>query len=49
MNTPGKKKRSYDQKFKEAAVEMYVNGQRSGPAVARDLGLGGQSEHGVQP
>ena len=39
MNTPGKKKRSYDQKFKKAAVEMYVNGQRSGPAVARDLGI----------
>src|SRR5882724_8196311 len=39
MNTPGKTKRSYDQKFKEAAVEMYVNGQRSGPAVARDLGI----------
>ena len=39
MNTPGKKKRVYDQKFKEAAVEMYINGQRSGPAVARDLGI----------
>ncbi len=39
MSTPGKKKRVYDQKFKEAAVEMYINGQRSGPAVARDLGI----------
>jgi len=39
MITPGKKRRIYDQKFKEAAVEMYVNGQRSAPAIARDLGI----------
>jgi transposase-like protein len=39
MITPGKKRRIYDQKFKEAAVEMYVNGNRSAPAIARDLGI----------
>ena len=39
MITPGKKRRIYDQKFKEAAVEMYVNGSRSAPAIARELGI----------
>ena len=39
MITPGKKRRIYDQNFKEAAVEMYVNGHRSAPAVARELGI----------
>jgi transposase-like protein len=39
MAIPGKKRRSYDQKFKEAAVEMYLNGDRSARAVARDLGI----------
>src|SRR6185503_18518675 len=39
MHPLGKKRRSFDQKFKEAAVEMYLNGQRSGRAVALDLGI----------
>src|SRR5258706_15795877 len=39
MITPGKKRRIYDQKFKEAALEMYVHGNRSAPAVARELGI----------
>ena len=43
MITPGKKRRIYDQKFKEAAVEMYVNGHRSAPAVARELGISRRS------
>src|SRR3979409_2666119 len=43
MITPGKKRRIYDQKFKDAAVEMYVNGHRSAPAVARDLGISRRS------
>lgn len=43
MITPGKKRRLYDQKFKDAAVEMYVNGHRSAPAVARDLGISRRS------
>jgi len=43
MITPGKKRRIYDQKFKEAAVEMYVHGNRSAPAVARELGISRRS------
>jgi transposase-like protein len=43
MITPGKKRRIYDQKFREAAVEMYVNGHRSAPAVARELGISRRS------
>jgi|SRR3954471_22954881 transposase-like protein len=35
----GKKNRNYDQKFKEAAVEMYLTGHRSARAVAQDLGI----------
>lgn len=45
MNTPGKKRFTYDEKFKRAAVEMYLNGERSAPAVARDLGIARRSLH----
>src|SRR4051812_2950199 len=45
MNPAGKKRRTYDEKFKRAAVEMYLNGQRSAPAVARDLGIARRSLH----
>jgi len=45
MNTPGKKRHTYDEKFKQAAVELYLNGQRSAPAVARDLGIARRSLH----
>ena len=39
MMPPGKKRRLYDQKFKEAAVDMYLNGNRSAPSIARELGI----------
>ena len=36
---PGKARRKYDQEFKRQAVEHWLNSNKPGPTVARELGI----------